>query len=257
MHVLPGRPPDHLRQQPTPVRLVRLVKRWVVGSTVAGIRYPFERVPLYRRDRTPIDPRPPDLARALPGDPATVQRADDGVGPLFHRRYWIDVTDEELGPEALMATIARDVNRAAPEELGRFENADGSPATDLDVGDECVVNLPGPWDGPVRVVERTPTSLRLVTLHGHIEAGEIEFRTSRVESSGFLRFEIESWARSSALALHLMYDVVPVARELQLLMWARMCRAVATLSGGTVMTNVQVTTDRHDWPLDPNELDLR
>ena len=47
------------------------------------------------------------------------------------------------------------------------------------VGDEFVVRMPGPWDGPVRVVERDPDArFRLVTLAGHLEAGQIEFRAS-------------------------------------------------------------------------------
>ena len=49
----------------------------------------------------------------------------------------------------------------------------------MEVGDEYVVRMPGPWDGPVRVVEVTPTSFRLATLDGHLEAGQIEFRARR------------------------------------------------------------------------------
>lgn len=40
-------------------------------------------------------------------------------------------------------------------------------------GDEFVVRMPGPWDGPVRVVRRDESSFRLATLDGHLEAGEI------------------------------------------------------------------------------------
>ncbi len=39
--------------------------------------------------------------------------------------------------------------------------------------------MPGPWDGPVLVVDQTPTSFRFATLKGHLEAGQIEFRTGR------------------------------------------------------------------------------
>ncbi len=62
------------------------------------------------------------------------------------------------------------------------------------VGDEFVVRMPGPWDGPVRAVEVTPTSFRLATLTGHLEAGQIEFRAA--DDGGDLVFTIESWARS-------------------------------------------------------------
>ena len=46
---------------------------------------------------------------------------------------------------------------------------------------EFMVRMPGPWKAPVRCVERTPTSFRLVTLPGHMEAGQIEFRTGWAE----------------------------------------------------------------------------
>ena len=50
------------------------------------------------------------------------------------------------------------------------------------VGDEYVVRMPGPWDGPVRVVERTPTAFRFATLEGHLEAGQIRFARAATAS---------------------------------------------------------------------------
>ena len=76
----------------------------------------------------------------------------------------------------------------------------------LAVGDEFVVRMPGPWDGPVTVVDRTPTSFRFATLKGHLEAGQIEFRTSA--DGDAVRFEIESWARSGDRLSGLLYDRV-------------------------------------------------
>jgi hypothetical protein len=43
---------------------------------------------------------------------------------------------------------------------------------DLTVGDEMTVRIRGPWDGPVRVVNRTETSFRFATLNNHMEAGQ-------------------------------------------------------------------------------------
>ena len=206
-------------------------------------RYLTQRVPLYRRDRESIDAPRPDLDRPHPGDPDTLQRAAAGVGPLFHRRYWIFVTDERLGAEDLIDAILRDPNRSTPSELARFETFDGEPVHDLGLGDELVVRLPGPWDGPVRLVERTPTSFRLATLLGHLEAGEIEFRTS-YDERGFLQFTIESWARSGDRRFDLLYERFPVGREMQLHMWSQFCRRVAAAAGGVRMSNVSCTTEQ-------------
>lgn len=208
---------------------------------MAPLSYVFFRVPVYRRDREPVDVEPPDLGRSLPGDPGTLQRADDGVGPLFHRRYWIDVTDVDLDEQALIDDIASHLSDIAPGEMSAFESPAGDHVDGIREGDELVVRLPGPWDGPVRCVERTPTSFRFATLQGHMEAGEIEFRASRTER-GFLRFTIESWARSGSPLFDLLYHRVPVAREMQLLMWARFCQRIAKRSGGVVMSSVASAT---------------
>ena len=212
---------------------------------VAGGRYVFQRVPLYRRDRVPDEGEVPDFDRELPGDPAAVQRPRDGVGALFHRRYWIHVTDEALGAEALIDQVLDDPNAVAPTEMARFRTVDGQPARGLERGDELVVQLPGPWDGPVRLVDRTPTSFRFVTLRGHMEAGEIEFSTG-YDDRGFLRFQIESWARSGDRVFSWLYQRFPLGRELQLHMWSQYCQRVAAASGGVRMSNVSCTTARID-----------
>lgn len=67
----------------------------------------------------------------------------------------------------------------------------GEPARNLEVGEGLIVRLPGPWNGPLRVIERTPTSLRFATLPGHLEAGELEFRI-RTDDRGLL------WAQTAA-----------------------------------------------------------
>ena len=222
-------------------RLWRYVTALVAGPFV----YLTHRVPMYRRDRVPERKEAPDLHRDLPGDPETVQRARDGVGTLFHRHYWIEMTDTDLTPEQLIDRVAGDLNRVTPTVLSRFEAERDNGS--LEVGDELVVRLPGPWDGPVRCIDRTATSFRFATLDGHMEAGEIEFRTSTTDR-GFVRFEIESWARSGSRLFHTLYERVPVAREVQLLMWSAFCQQVAKLSGGIVMSNVQSVTEKVSSP---------
>ncbi|HEX3925196.1 MAG TPA: hypothetical protein VHY31_23150 [Streptosporangiaceae bacterium] len=44
--------------------------------------------------------------------------------------------------------------------------------------------MPGPWDGPVRVVHTGAASFRFATLAGHLEAGEIEFRRAAALAGG-------------------------------------------------------------------------
>ena len=65
-------------------------------------------------------------------------------------------------------------DRIAPSEFATFQKLDVDGP--LALGDDYVVRMPGPWDGPVRVVAARPDGFRFATLRGHLEAGQIEFR---------------------------------------------------------------------------------
>jgi hypothetical protein len=110
--------------------------------------------------------------------------------------------------------------------------------------------MPGPWDGPVRVAATTPTSFRLATLAGHLEAGQIEFRAGSDES--MLRFEIESWARSGDRVSDLLYDRLRMAKEVQLHMWTSFLEQVADLAGGRLTGGVEIVSRRVEDPDAPS-----
>lgn len=138
---------------------------------------------------------PEDAPPALPeglGD-TDVQRLEDGTGPLVHRLYRTRIVGSALTAEELMDRVSHDLDSIAPAEFATFQQVDGKRGP-VAPDDEYVVRMPGPWDGPVRVVDASTTSFRLATLRGHLEAGQIEFRVSSDYRS--LWFEIESWARS-------------------------------------------------------------
>ena len=82
----------------------------------------------------------------------------------------------------LIARIAADPDSVAPSEFATFQKLDGTSGA-MSVGDAYVVRMAGPWDGPVRVATRERDIFRLVTLDGHLEAGQIEFRARDERSS--------------------------------------------------------------------------
>jgi hypothetical protein len=138
--------------------------------------------------------------------------------------------------QELISTLAADLNRAVPSEVTSVDkDSDG-----LAVGDELTVRMPGPWDGPVRVVDRTETSFRLATLLNHMEAGQIEFRAWPRGSS--LQFEIEAWARPGSPMVNLLYTHLRLAKEIQLNMWVRFCQGAAEVAGGRVRGGVTINT---------------
>lgn len=225
-----------------PVRTIR----WAVSLPGALLQYLADRVPRRHRheeDLALATANVPDLLRRYPGDPDTLQRADSGVGPLFHRVYTLLLAGARWTPEALIDEVLADLDRLAPSGLARFETFDGCLVGDVAPGAEFIVRLFGPWNAPVRLVDRTPRSFRLATLRGNMEAGEIGFSASN-EGPGLLGFRIESWARSGGRPFGFLYRTLPIGREMQLHMWAEMCEQVARSSGGTKVGGVLVSTQR-------------
>jgi hypothetical protein len=179
---------------------------------------------------------------------AEIQDSEKGYGPLFHRRYRTQIREAALGPEEIMSALQADVNRAAPTTFARFQKLHGDRET-MCIGDEYVVRMPGPWDGPVRVIDAAPCSFRLATLAGHLEAGQIEFRVERTEG-GRLAFEIESWARSSGRVSNLLYHRLRFAKEVQAHMWISFLEGVVSLSGGRMTGGIEIRTRRIEEPRD-------
>jgi hypothetical protein len=228
-----------------PGQRLGIVLRWPIGLLLVTWRYLWRVTPVYRRDEVGDAG---DLPPALPAgvDRDDVQGLAHGYGALLHRRYTVRIVDPRVGPEQAVARLAADPNAAAPADAAVFVKIRGDGGG-MAVDDEYVVRMPGPWDGPVRVVHTTPTSFRFVTLHGHLEAGEIEFRAWC--DGPDLVFEIESWARPGDRVSHLLYNKLLLAKEIQLNLWAETCLGVVRNSGGTLRGGVRVHTRRVDDPL--------
>ena len=140
-----------------------------------------------------------------------------------------------------MTRLQASPDQAAPTEFATFKKVVGEEGR-MRPGDEYVVRMPGPWDGPVRVVEVTPHSFHLLTLAGHLEAGQIVFRARG--DNGRIEFEIESWARAGDRLSALLYDRLRMSKETQLHMWTSFLERVIDLSGGTRDGRLEIHTRR-------------
>jgi uncharacterized protein (UPF0548 family) len=227
-------------------RVVATAARWPLGVGLTSWRYLWRTTPMRRRELEgdPGEDCPPPLPAGV--ETRELQGAAEGVGALFHRRYRARIRAATLSPGDLMGRMQRDLDQVAPSEFASFQKVEGA-ADRMQVGDEYVVRMPGPWDGPVRVVEVTPTSFRLATLEGHLEAGQIEFR---VADDGRIVFEIESWARSGDRISDLLFDRVRISKEVQLHMWTSVLERVIERSGGRRDGCLEVETRRLEpkWP---------
>jgi uncharacterized protein DUF1990 len=231
--LVPKRPPF--------ARRLATATRWPVGVALTSWSYMWRTTPMHRSEElgTLDDDTPPAIPAGVTRD--EVQPPSAGAGPLFHRRYAALVRAPRLSPEELIERVAGDLNKVAPTEFAVFQKVKGED-DGMEVGDEYVVRMAAPWDGPVRCVHRTPRSFRFATLDGHLEAGQIEFRAAPAPEG--LRFEIESWARSGDRLSNLLYNHLRMAKEIQLHMWTSFLERVAKASGGRLTGGIEIHTRR-------------
>ncbi len=180
-----------------------------------------------------------------------LQEATDGEGPLVMRSFTIRIEQPDTTRAELIARLIADPNALNAGAVAGFV-VDDRPATDLQVGDRLVVELPGPWNGPVLVERADDTELLLVTLDGHMEAGRIRFDTvasTDRDPDGF-EFRITSWARAGDRVFEFLHLRLPIGRELQTAMWVAMCRNAASASNGRVGP-IRVRTEILDRSVTP------
>ena len=225
------------------VRL-RTVLGWPVGIAAVSWRYMWRTIPLHRSEETGTRADLPSPAYTSGGFADGIQPLDGGVGPMLHRSYGVRIAGTSMTPAALIDLVSARLNQASPE-MAVFRKTRGAQGT-LRKGDEFVIRMPGPWDGPVRVVRRDETCFRLATLDGHLEAGEIEFRAE--PDGDALHFEIESWARAGDRLSALLYNKLRLAKEIQLNMWSHFCVRAAELAGGRPQGGVTIRTRWMPWP---------
>ena len=227
--------------QQTLFRRLTTATRWPVGVALTSWRYLWRTTPLYRTEEVGAwsEDGPPPLPDGV--SKREIQHARDGAGPLFHRRYLAVIRHPRLSAEQLIECVASDPDQAAPSEFATFKKTHGKEG-EMAVGDEFLVRMPGPWDGPVRVIERTTRCFRLATLEGHLEAGQIAF--SAEEQGDGIIFRIESWARAGDRLSNLLYDRLRISKEVQFHMWTSFLERVIKLAGGKRDGGLRIHTSR-------------
>ncbi|MEU2376147.1 DUF1990 domain-containing protein [Streptomyces misionensis] len=222
-------------------RPLTVLARWLLGTVLVTWRYLWETTPLYRAGECEGDEqdRPPRIPPDAVDD--TVQLAEDGFGPLFHRTFRVHIAGAGIDAARLVEQLCCHFEHFVPSEVVGIRVGE-LRAHGLHVADELLVEMPGPWNGPVRVVQRDRELLHLVTLRGHMEAGQVQFRARR--DGDLLVFEIELWARAATRLVHVLYSHLRVAKEIQLNMWVRFCLSAVKASGGRLVDGVHIRTRR-------------
>ena len=225
--------------------------RWIV-ATAALLLGAFIYVFLHGSNRTrerayqvtkPHERQPVVPATAVAQTDEDIQLPKDGVGPLFHRRYYVDIQKANRSPEAVMRDVQRNLNEFSPSLYASFEKTQGAVDA-MRQGDEFYIRMSGPWNGSVCVAEADPLSFSLVTLEGHPEAGIIRFRfVPHPSDPNLIRFEIASWARSRDALVDWTYTGLKIAQRVQTNMWVTFCERVAKATGGALVGDIAVITE--------------
>lgn len=229
---------------PSTRRRLGTLARLPLGLVLVSWRYLW-RITALHRSETEGDRS--DLPPVLPDEliDARSKQLADGAGPMFHRRFSVRIADTTMQPAELIDAVAANLNAAAPSEAAVFHKTLGADGV-VCVADEYLVQMPGPWDGPVRVVHRDATSFRFATLAHHLEAGQIEFRAVDGDRLGF---EIEAWSRAGDRLASFVYGRLRLGKEVQLNMWVQFCLSAARLAGGRRDGGLTIDTRRVEQPV--------
>ncbi len=227
--------------RPTLPRRLATALRWPPGVALTSWAYIWRTTVLHRRELagTRAEDGPPPWP---PGtDLAGVQEPGDGTGALLHRTYRSRIRGSRYDAAQLMERLEADPNVVAPGALARFQKTEGEDGA-MAVGDEFLIRMPGPWDGPVRVVRADERSFRFATLDGHLEAGQIEWGAGDLGRPGLVEFRIESWAAPGDPVSNLLHHRLRMAKEVQLHMWTSVHEQVADLCGGDLDGGIDIDT---------------
>ena len=209
----------------------RVVRRlgWLFGAPLAFFRFMRRQIPVEAVDSAGA------LPPSLPEDPDLAHREGErAVGPVVHRLYGATIKAPKLTPEWLLAIIAANPNVIAPVEVLRFEKAEKAKGGSggLQQGDELLIQMAGPWSGPVKVSRRWDTGFRLVAQRGHPQLGQVELRVrGNGDNGGDIEMEIQTRERAAGLSFHALQRVGLIQR-MQSYTWAEMLENAAQLAGG-------------------------
>lgn len=219
--------PQRERPSRTPIGIARQAWALTLGVGHGAWRLWRNRTSMHDREAPPSaeSAAAPDSTSPGPDE----QPEAEGSGPRFRRRFRVTVRDPGRDAASVMAEIQDDPNRIAPEGFASFHKEVGEPGA-MAEGDEFLVDVLGPWTNRVRVAAVTPTSFRLATLRGHVEAGHVDITLH--DEPGALVAEVRTRTRSKDRILDVLYDHIGVVRLLQTEMWAQVCEHAGALAGG-------------------------
>ena len=153
------------------------------------------------------------------------QMAEDGVGSMHHKSFWVDIAGSTHSPASLMKLFRERITELMPIEFA----AEPGAATKIEKGATMTGSLPMRGHFQVRVEVAEPTRVVFATVEGHPLAGIVEFKTSETPTG--LRFSIDVYTRAANLLDFIA--VRTVGEPPQTANWKAVAGNVVEASGGT------------------------
>ena len=186
-----------------------------------------------------VEPTPLQEGLDMLADMLPEQTPGEGFGSIHWSKYCADIQGSALSAEALMNRVCEGINDVMPIE---FAAEPGVPQC-ADEGATLTAEIPGRGHIQVRVAERAPTSVTLVTVEGHPLAGVVRFETGAAAEG--VRFSIHIAAQPANL-----FDWIAMrtlGESMQSSNWHGVVERVIQLSGGTAPAGVERESGRlHD-----------
>ena len=206
----------------------RLARRWIrrlgwlLGGPLAIFRFLRREILVEEIEAAPT------VAPLSADEPSEAARHPGrGLGALTHHLYAVTVRSPKLSAGQLLAIIAADPNVVTPTEVLRVERSAGA----LCKGDELLLRMAGPWNGPMRVSEREDDRLQLATMPGHPQHGKVELRVRPKNGEADIVIEIQTCERAAGFGFYLLERIGLIPR-MRSHTWAEILQNAARLAGG-------------------------
>jgi hypothetical protein len=182
--------------------LMRLVREFQAGITTDEEAIQIERIircssPSHARMKEEAWVRSAAISAALTAGGATLQSITSGTGDYIYDEYSVVIDRMSTGliPEAYLDEMAKDLNKAVNnpsfDSTNIFKRINGAGSRPPKVGDIYEINILGPDDGSVMLVEKTSSyfifqTVSTTSIGTHPEYGSREFGFEKIKSGGIL-----------------------------------------------------------------------
>ena len=185
----------------------------------------------------------------------SLQDLEDGTGNLYRKTFEIKISGTYAELEEKFLEFKKDMNSFSTNpiiKLPKNENK-GVPVTE---GNRLIVELLGPYNGPMEVVQADRKTLKLQTLEHHPKVGSISFS---VDARDFYQnvFRVETESRSKDFFFHIAKSKTKVISAIEDSVWKELCVHFKGRMEGkdpkSISTDlVQKTVSELDYPSDSN-----